>query len=154
MIVLVIVIVAATLATRTHPSTSSTSTSLATYEYTCCSSELVDTIYHPGGVIVVHWVREAASAPRQRMVISSILVGPFDSVTSLKRDVAADSYGTLHPWQRAAALEVLNTGTRSPTSYIHLPSDAKPGFYDLQTETLWKTSGNSIAAGSVIRVTK
>jgi hypothetical protein len=121
---------------------------VGTYQYTCCRSKLVDTTYHPGGVIRIKWLRVPdSSPPNETMVISAEIVGPFSTSDVLHQQLSAA--GLLRASSRS--IQLVNTDPLSPRSVIHIPRDAGPGYYDLETQTVYK--GGSGGYGiTVIRI--
>jgi hypothetical protein len=123
------------------------------YSYTCCGASVVDTIYHPGQTIVIHWSRTQYSLDGNRpatVTLSMGLSGPFRSVSTLK----LDSVGA-HPHRgpitaNSASLRVKDTAADNPVSRILIPKDASSGYYNMTmktgTKNLW------VSGASVIRI--
>ena len=124
-----------------------------TYAYTCCTWKLGNTIYHPGGLLVIHWIRYPdSSPPGEKMLLDATLIGPFHSVSDLKQKLAQSGRVSGVTRVRARSITVDNTVPRNLESAIHIPKAAKPGFYDLQTGIGWINAGGSGSGGSVIKI--
>lgn len=125
----------------------------AQYSYTCCGASVMDTIYHPGSVITVHWVRSVATptqAPASTIELSVSLSGPYRTVNLLK----SDSVGA-HPRlgltnAHARRISVLDTDVASPISVLRIPADAGSGYYNLTMTT--GTKGLTESGAGVIRI--
>jgi hypothetical protein len=126
-----------------------------TFQYTCCSWKLVHTTYHPGDAITVKWIRvQDSSPPNEIMVISAEIVGPFSTTSALKHFTPDSASGPGLTSARSPDIQVLNTHPLRPISVIHIPQDAKTGYYDLVTRTVYKGSGDSGTGASVIHVVR
>jgi len=56
-----------------------------TFQYDCCSSRMVHTVYHPGGLVTIKWIRQPdSSPPKEVMVISAWIVGPYSTSNILE----------------------------------------------------------------------
>lgn len=124
-----------------------------TYAYKCCTWKLVNTIYHPGGLFVIHWIRcPDSSPPGEKMLLDATLIGPFHSVPDQKQ--AIPQSGRLAGVMRVCARSIIvdNNVPKSLESVIHIPKTAKPGFYYLQTGFVWLNAGGRASGGSVIRI--
>jgi hypothetical protein len=125
----------------------------ATYAYTCCSSRLVNTIYHPGGLLVIHWIRYVdTSPPHERILIDATLIGPFHSVSDLTQELIHSGRVAGATMVHAVSITVDNSVPKILKSVIRIPKTAKPGFYDLQTGDIDLHTGNSGSGVSVIQV--
>jgi len=57
----------------------------STYDYLCCTSQLLSHLYHPGNAIVIHWKRTLmTSEPEGTLVITVAIIGPFKSDNALQ----------------------------------------------------------------------
>lgn len=123
------------------------------YSYTCCSAKVMNTIYHPGSVITVHWIRSVVTpsqAPAATIKLSLSLSGPYRTVNLLK----TDSIGA-HPRlgrtnSSARRIAVLDTVIDSPISILRIPADAGSGYYNLTTTT--GTKNLTVSGSGIIRV--
>ena len=126
-----------------------------TFQYTCCSWKLVHTVYHPGDAIVIKWIRvQDSSPPNEIMVISAEIVGPFSKSGAFQHFTPDGSFspGLVHA--RAPDIQLLNSHPLRPISVIHIPRDAKAGYYEFETGTVWKGSGDSGFGGTVIHIVR
>jgi hypothetical protein len=123
------------------------------YSYTCCSASVMNTIYHPGSVITVHWIRSTTTsnqAPPATIKLSLRLSGPYRTVNLLK----TDSLGA-HPRlgrtnSSARDIDVLNTAADHPISILRIPADAGTGYYNLTMTT--GSNSLTVSGSGVIRV--
>ncbi len=123
------------------------------HSYTCCAASLVNTMYHPGETIVLHWLGTPGVPARQAaapIALSMRVSGPYRTIASLKTDSVGATPHLGRTTVSAAAVRVMNTAIASPTSTLHLPSSAGSGYYNLTWEA--GTRDLSIGGGSVIRV--
>jgi len=123
------------------------------YGYTCCSASVVDTIYHPGQTITVHWTRTRYSLDGNQAApttLSMALNGPFRSVTSLKKDSIGPHPHPGHTTADSLTIRLMDNVAASPVSRIQIPNDASSGFYNMTqktgTKNLW------VSGASVIRI--
>jgi hypothetical protein len=153
--VLIFVLLVRPTHTSTDPNSSSTnpSTAQAAFSYTCCRGSVMNAIYHPGGVITVHWIRTVAGTgqhPATPITLSLSLSGPYRTVSALKRD----SIGR-HPRRgrtnaRAKRIIVLDTALDSPISLLKIPKDAGSGYYNLTTTI--GTKNLTVGGSGIVRV--
>ncbi len=121
----------------------------ARYTFTCCTASDIQSAWHPGETVSLHWIVVAAgvttdSRPR-RITITAVLAGPYANVNALKGGP---------PAARTLSATPLNTDDRNatpPTSTFALPSDLAPGFYNLAF-TVDYGGGNSLSGASVVQV--
>jgi hypothetical protein len=107
---------------------------VATYTYTCCSGALVDTVYHPGEVMVVHWIRSVmspATSGRGIIVLSARLSGPFASVEELKSTIAASPAAREKVNVVSSVTRVSNVSGARPATSLPIPQTATPGYYNV-----------------------
>jgi hypothetical protein len=126
--------------TGSRPATGGTS-------YTCCAAKNVDTLYHPGDTLTVHWIVRPSDAGTRNSVpveLTAVLTGSFGSVDALK----AGASGSV----RYAAAPIHPTGSpgEQPVSTIVIGSDAPPGYYNLATAAT--QGGGSAGGASIVRV--
>jgi hypothetical protein len=130
----------------------------ATYEYSCCSAKVMDTIYHPGDVIHLTWtpthVQPLQAYPKATVELSAQLSGSFSSVVALKSSAkpAATKVKSNNDSAVAKTIWVSNHSGADPVSTITIPRNAKPGYFNLNTTT--SETGMTITAGGVIRISK
>ena len=121
----------------------------ARYTFTCCTASDIQSAWHPGETVSLHWIVVAAAAtPDSRplpITITAVLAGPFANVNGLKG--GAPAARTLP----AAALKTDDRNSTAPTSTFALPSDLAPGFYRLAFKVEYG-GGNSLAGASVVQV--
>lgn len=122
------------------------------YQLTCCTKADVEQVWRPGTTVALHLIvqksTKTAVNPSHRVVLTSVLVGPFEDVTSLKHSsTGAHSVN--------GAEIVFDDSTQpAPESQVMsfvLPSDLPSGFYQLNLR--WDFGGgNAVESGSVVRV--
>ena len=138
------------------PATSGES-NVATYTYSCCSAILVDTIYHPGGVVVLRWRRDVVppgATGRGDYLLSARLVGPFSSVEELKTTIAASPNAHAALNLVSPVLRVSNTSGASPATRLRIPVTASPGYYNLSFTIGSSPRSVVMSAASIVRVAK
>ena len=121
----------------------------ARYRFTCCTTSDIQSAWHPGETVSLHWIVVAAGATADSrplpIIITAVLAGPYVNVNGLKGGA---------PAARTLPAAVLNTDDRNPTaptSTFALPSDLAPGFYNLAFKVDYG-GGNSLAGASVVQV--
>jgi hypothetical protein len=141
------------------PNTDSKASSSAglpvTYNYTCCSSSFVNTVYHPGEVIALHWIREInqpTESSRYTIILKEKLSGPFSSVGTLKSTVTASPQRSEPVEISAPVIRVSNTKDRKPVSLIHIPLNAATGYYNVSISILYNQIGDSTEGATIIRI--
>ncbi|WP_327034914.1 hypothetical protein [Micromonospora ureilytica] len=135
------------------PEPSTTTASIPT-TYTCCDSKDVDTIYHPGHHVAVHWIVQLGTGPAAKpaqVELAARLTGPYSSVGDLKNA----SMGTAQPASGEVTFEaplVRPSGAADelPVSVISISTDALPGYYNLITSV--RQGGGTLSGASVVRV--
>jgi len=154
----VVVLVHIRSTTRVITTDSNASSSIGvpvTYNYTCCSSSFVNTIYHPGEVIALHWIREIVQPienSRFTIILKEKLSGPFSSVGTLKSTVTALPKVSEPVEISAPVIRVSNTRAQRPVSLIHIPLDAAAGYYNVSTSVFFNQTGNGTEGASIIRI--
>jgi hypothetical protein len=118
----------------------------ATVVYSCCQGSDVDTPVHPGEQLNLHWVTTLGPPPGARVepvVLTAKLTGASPDAASVK----TGSRGRILV---AQPIHTTNQAGGSPVSLIDIPSDALPGYYDLE----WGVAeaGAGFSARTVIRV--
>ena len=123
------------------------------YSYTCCEASVVNTIYHPGQTIVVHWSRTQYSLDGNRaatITLSMGLTGPFRTVNSLKHESIGAHPHLGRTTASSALIHLKDNVVDSPVSRIQIPKDAGSGYYNMTTKTgtkdLW------VSGATVIRI--
>jgi len=129
-------------------SSGSTHTSApALQSYSCCSSEDINAVRHPGETVRLHWMATPAGpgshGPVSTVRLNATLSGPFASVSTLK---AANGPPTV------SAPLVITTDQlgQTPVSVLVIPADAGAGYYNLTTTI--DADGGHVSGGSVIQV--
>lgn len=121
----------------------------ARYTFTCCTASDIQSAWHPGETVTLHWIVVAAGATADSrplpITITAALAGPYANVNGLKG--GAPAARTLP----AAALNTDDRNPTAPTSTFALPSDLAPGFYNLAFKIDYG-GGNSLAGASVVQV--
>lgn len=139
--------------TGQNSSTSTLSGPPFAYSYTCCTASLVNTVYHPGETIVVHWIRVAGTPTREHAVpitLSMGLSGPYRTVLLLKTDSIGAHPHLGHTTVSAASIRVMDTPAASPISILQIPSNAGDGYYNLTSST--KTNDITMGGAGIIRI--
>lgn len=125
------------------------------FSYTCCNASVVDTIYHPGQTIVVHWSRTQYSRDGARpttITLSMGLSGPFATVNSLKHE-SIGAHPRLGPiTANAASVRIKDNVAGSPVSRIQIPKDATSGYYNMTMKT--GTKDLSESGATIIRIAR
>src|ERR1700680_1349774 len=121
----------------------------ARYTFTCCTASDVQSAWHPGETVNLHWIVVASGATADSrplpITITAVLAGPYADVNGLKGGA---------PAARTLPAAPLNTDDRNPTaptSTFALPSDLAPGFYNLAFKVDYG-GGNSVGGASVVHV--
>lgn len=123
------------------------------YSYTCCTESLINTVYHPGDIIAVHWIRSASTATRIRatsITLSTRLSGPYRTVTLLKTDSVGANPQLGRTNASAVPIRVMDTIVASPVSILRIPADAGAGYYNLTTTVGMKNL--TVGGAGIIRV--
>src|SRR6202011_2469579 len=120
----------------------------ARYTFTSCTASDIQTAWHPGETVSLHWIVVAGATADSRplpITITAVLAGPYANVNGLKGGA---------PAARTLSAATLNTDDRNPTaptSRFALPSDLAPGFYNLAFK-IDHGGGNSVGGASVVQV--
>lgn len=128
---------------------------VATYTYSCCSAILVDTVYHPGGVVVLRWRRDVAppgANGRGDYLLSARLSGPFPSVEELKTTIAGSPNAHVALNLASPVTRVSNTSGASPVTRLRVPTTAAPGYYNLSITIGSSPRSVVMSAASIVRV--
>jgi hypothetical protein len=115
--------------------------------YTCCSSQDVNTVYHPGETLRLHWIatRVMTTNPNPtRVTLTAQLNGPFVDEAHLKGNPTGGT--TL----LAPPIEATTTVGESHTSTISLPATLVPGYYNLTSAT--SVPSFHASGASIVRV--
>jgi hypothetical protein len=125
------------------------------FSYTCCAASVVNTVYHPGQTIVIHWSSSRYSLDGSRaatITLSMGLSGPFRTVASLKHDSIGAHPQLGRTTANAAPIHLRNNVPESPVSRIQIPKDAAPGYYNMTMKTgnkvLWESGASVIRIAS------
>ncbi len=154
-ILIVIMVVSTLVLSPTTSGAQTKDTYHATFNYECCSALLVNTVYHPGDVLKLRWIR-LTNAPTTRkptgvtIVLSASISGPFASVASLKSAFARShpKFGEVN--SKATNIRISNRTFAKPVSSIRIPAKAGKGYYELTTSV----AGGPVTqtGGSIIRI--
>lgn len=118
------------------------------YTFTCCTASDIQSAWHPGETVSLHWIVVAGVTPDSRarpITMTAVLAGPYANVNGLKG--GAPAARTLS----AAALNTDDRNPTAPTSTFALPSDLAPGFYNLAFKVDYG-GGNRVGGASVVQV--
>ena len=119
----------------------------ALQSYSCCSSEDINAVRHPGETLQLHWIATPAGHGSHGAVstvrLEATLSGPFASVSTLK---ASNGPPTL----TAPVVVTTDQVGQSPVSSLVIPADAGAGSYTLTTTV--DADGGQVSSGSVIQV--
>ena len=119
----------------------------ALQSYSCCTSEDIDAVRHPGETVQLHWIATPAGpgshGPVSTVRLEATLSGPFASVSTLKASSGP-------PTLTAPVVVTTNEVGESPVSTFVIPADAGAGSYALTTTI--DADGGQVSAGSVIQV--
>ncbi len=121
---------------------------VALQSYSCCSSEDIDVVRHPGETMKLHWIATplgpSAVFPVSTVRLSASLSGPSASVSALKASTGPDA---------VTAPVILTTDQvgEAPVSVIVIPKTAPAGFYNLTTTI--DQDGGQRSGGTIIQVT-
>jgi len=132
-----------------------TSGSPVSYIYTCCSVRFVNTVYHPGEVLALHWIREVnqpAQNSRYTIILKERLSGPFSSVATLKAKVAASPTRSEPVEISAPVIRISNTKAREPIPLIHIPLNAPAGYYHVSIGIYYNNTREGTEAASILRI--
>jgi len=116
--------------------------------YTCCSATDVDTLYHPGQTMSVHWMVEGPATGSPQVELTASLTGPYPTADELKADDSGTAAGKVT--FTAAPVRPAGTPGEHPVSTIAIGSDARPGYYNLTTSM--KQGGATDGGASIVRV--
>lgn len=115
----------------------------------------MNTNYRPGDHLTIRWAPVPDSSPANlRMRLRAWIVGPFPNVNFLKHNVASASPGSGLIKVSAQAVTLSNATPQHPVSVIAIPRSAKPGYYNLWTETVWLDGSGSDTGAGVIHISK
>ena len=119
----------------------------ALQSYSCCSSEDINAVRHPGETVQLHWIAVPAG-PGYHGAVSTVrleasLSGPFASVSKLKSS-------DISPTVKAPLVVTTDEAGQAPISSLAIPADAGAGSYSL-TFTI-DADGGQVSGGSVIQV--
>ena len=121
----------------------------ARYTFTCCTASDIQSAWHPGETVSLHWIVVAAGATADSrplpITLTAVLAGPYANVNGLKGGAPA---AMTIP---AAALNTDDRNPTAPTSTFALPSDLAPGFYNLAFKVDYG-GGNGLGGASVVQV--
>jgi hypothetical protein len=119
--------------------------------YSCCEASDVKADYQPGDTYTVHWivVDGSPSADTVPFALNASLSGPYSDVGALK---GTDIHGLPAADATYSAEPVHPAGTpgERPVSSNYIPSDAKPGLYNLVTSV--SEPGGTTSGASIITI--
>lgn len=127
-----------------RPSTSSSP------PYSCCGAHFVNEVHRVGQTLDVRWTWLGGPAAAATWRLSADLVGPYPSVTALKRSVAG--HGGPLPTERLQSPTLVLSGPHpeGASSHIAVPATAPAGLYELTTTV---DGGHlSESAGTILRL--
>jgi hypothetical protein len=127
----------------------------STYDYLCCTSQLLSRVYHPGNDIVIRWQRTTmTSEPVGTLVITVSIIGPYKSKNALQHYEGRPTSKSDLTWSQAPRLDLSNSVPLNPVSVLHISKTARSGYYDLEMKWLWKESGDTGFGASVVRLVR
>jgi hypothetical protein len=139
-----------------HNTPAATKASPISYTYECCRDSGVDTVYRPGEILRLQWIRVAQASGQSGLTshatftLHASLSGPFSSVAMLKTTSASSSAPLGSTGITAAPLEVSGKIASSPVSLIRIPLTAGSGYFNLSFR---ESSGAwSVGSATIIRV--
>jgi hypothetical protein len=128
---------------------SGNSISYEPYTYTCCGASGTQRTWHPGDTYTLQWIVEAAGSTTdstgQRVTLSAVLTGPYQSITTLKAGGAA--LMTL----RATPIAITDRIHENPVSTIVLPVNLPAGYYNV-ADRMEFAGGGAVGSGRIIQV--
>ena len=136
---------------------SSGETYVATYTYSCCSAKFVDTVYRPGEVMVLRWIRTVvppAGNGHGDYLLSARLSGPFSSVERLKFTFEASPHARAALNLSSPVIRVANTSGAKPVTVLRIPISAAPGYYNLSTTIGTSPRSVEMSGASIVRIAK
>ena len=145
------------LVARSSGSGGSPSESVATetYSYTCCTAHFVNTIYHPGEVLEVHWIRSLApSGGRGTILLSARLSGPFSTSAALKSTISASPTSHQPVTVASPVTRISNLSGARPVSTLRIPTAAAPGYYNVVITVGSSPRNVVLSASSIVRIAK
>jgi hypothetical protein len=121
----------------------------ARYTFTCCTASDIQSAWHPGETVNLHWIVVAAGATADSrplpITITAVLEGPYANINQLMSGAPG---ATRLP---AAALKTDDRNPTAPSSKFELPSNLAPGLYNLVLK-VDHGGGNSVGGASVVQV--
>lgn len=151
--VVLIVLIAHTTYTSTNGDSSAPTFGGPRFSYTCCTASVVNTIYRPGELVTVRWDRSVQASDGVRatsMTLSAGLSGPFRTVITLKKDSVGRHPHLGRTRANAVPIHVMDNVIENPVSRMRIPTNAKPGWYNLTIATT--TKDLSVSGAAVIRI--
>jgi hypothetical protein len=143
-------LVVSPLATMAHAASKTN----ATYSYSCCTAAVLDAIYHPGEVIRLPWIATAntpgTGTAEVMVTLEAKISGPYKTVASLKSAFARHTPQLGQFNAEAVHIHISSDSAERYVSVIRVPSNAKPGFYELTTTT--SIPSLVTTGGAVIRI--
>ena len=118
------------------------------YTYTCCGASDTQGTWHPGDTYTLRWTVEAAGSTTstgQRVTLSAVLTGPYQSITTLKAGGAA--LMTL----RATPIASTDRIHENPVSTIVLPVNLPAGYYNV-ADRIELAGGGAVVSARIIQV--
>jgi poly(3-hydroxybutyrate) depolymerase len=115
--------------------------------YTCCDGPDVETAYHPGQTMTMHWTVTHPDARPGHSVLTASLTGPYSDVDTLKATYGKKGAATFE----ATPLRPAGTPGEKPVSTIAIRPDAAPGYYSLTT-AVSDGAGGRVSGGSIVEI--
>jgi hypothetical protein len=140
-----------------HVTPVTSNTSPVSYTFECCRAPVVNTVYRPGEVLRLQWVRVAQApgpagpTPRAMLTLRASLSGPFSNVATLKTASVSSSSQLGSIGITAVPLKVSNRLPSGPVSLIRIPSTARSGYFNLSFRV--SSGAWSVSSATIIRVT-
>jgi len=139
-----------------HNTPVTTKASPVSYTYECCRDSVVNTVYRPGEILRLQWIRVASASGQvgrtspATFTLRASLSGPFSSVATLKTSSVSSSAQLGSTGITAAPLKVSGRIALSPVSLIRIPLTAGSGYFNLSFR---ESSGAwSMGSATIIRV--
>lgn len=128
---------------------------VATFNFKCCTAFNPNVVYHPGETVQLAWtpVQDSPGVyPSRTITLTALLSKSFPSAQAIKSSTKSGAFSTSSgPFIAAAGqLHVSNRSGGSPVMSIHIPSNARTGYYDLVTTASQK--GFSVLTGTIIEI--
>jgi hypothetical protein len=120
------------------------------YGYSCCGGGFGTVNYHPGETLKVDWIRTAlrkSDASATTIDLSVTASGPFPTIAAAEKAISGSKSVLGRTVFSATTLKVSDEATVSPVSLLHVPANAKTGFYEL---TAKRVKGQNSSSGGLV----